>query len=364
MPCSTTASLTRRSSPASASTAKTSTAKISSTGRTAGLKTGSKISPGSTNFTVAKPVTTWGGQLSIISTHRGLNTLFNEIITEILHKGNPKKWSLHTVPIQLAVEQGLVDRINTKTGANESNDDFLARIRNECIDEEQWLQEYCCTPADESAAFITHEMITACEDNHLRLLTFDQLLKSFSPSSSASDVTVHGSRFPQLYVGVDVARKNDLCVIDVGEKIGGVMWDRCRVELQNKTFSEIEFELHRLLKLPQVKRACIDATGMGMQLAEQARERFGWKVEPVTFTPAVKEELAFTLRRDFEDHRLRIVRDDNLRSDLRALKKDVTAAGNIRFAGESEDSHCDRTWAKALRQHAVRYRPCAGGAVA
>jgi len=99
-------------------------------------------------------------------------------------------------------------------------------------------------------------------------------------------------------------------------------------------------------------------------LAEQARERFGWKVEPVTFTPAVKEELAFTLRRDFEDHRLRIVRDDNLRSDLRALKKDVTAAGNIRFAGESEDSHCDRTWAKALRQHAARYRPCAGGAVA
>lgn len=163
---------------------------------------------------------------------------------------------------------------------------------------------------------------------------------------------------------MDVARKDNLCVIDVGEKIGDVMWDRCRVELQNKTFSEIEFELHRLLKLPQVKRACIDATGMGMQLAEQARERFGWKVEPVTFTPAVKEELAFTLRRDFEDHRLRIVRDDNLRSDLRALKKDVTAAGNIRFAGESEDSHCDRTWAKALRQHAARYRPCAGGAVA
>jgi phage FluMu gp28-like protein len=126
--------------------------------------------------------------------------------------------------------------------------------------------------------------------------------------------------------------------------------------LKDKSFSEIEFELYRLLSLRQVKRACIDATGMGMQLAERARDQFFWKVEPVTFTPAVKEELAFGLRRDFEDRKIRIVRDENLRSDLRALRKDVTASGNIRFAGEVENSHCDRTWAKALRQHAARAR--------
>src|SRR5438309_7236003 len=100
-----------------------------------------------------------------------------------------------------------------------------------------------------------------------------------------------------------------------------------------------------------------------MQLAERARERFGWKVEPITFTPVVKEELAFGLRRDFEDRRLRIVRDENLRSDLRALRKEVTTSGNIRFAGESDQSHCDRTWAKALRQHAARRRFSAGGLV-
>ncbi|PWU16660.1 MAG: hypothetical protein C5B50_13135 [Verrucomicrobia bacterium] len=29
------------------------------------------------------------------------------------------------------------------------------------------------------------------------------------------------------------------------------------------------------------------------------------------------------------------------------------ACGNIRFAGEAPDSHCDRFWAKALRQHAA-----------
>lgn len=61
--------------------------------------------------------------------------------------------------------------------------------------------------------------------------------------------------------------------------------------------------------------------------------------------------------------KLRIVRDDNLRSDLRAQRKEITTSGNIRFAGEVENSHCDRTWAMALRQHASRHRVSGGGAV-
>jgi phage FluMu gp28-like protein len=304
-------------------------------------------------YKVAKPVTTWGGQLSIISTHRGLNTLFNEIITEILHKGNPKKWSLHTVPIQLAVDQGLVGRINAKTGASEFNDDFLARIRNECIDEEQWLQEYCCTPSDENTAFFSYEMLNACTDPLLKLMSLQQLLNYARENPNCS-----------LYMGVDVARTSNLFVIDVGEKIGGVMWDRCRIELHNRPFHEMEENLYPLLNLSQLKRCCMDSGGNGTQLHEEARYRFGWKADGIKFTAPIKEELAFGLRADFEDRKLRIVADESLRSDLRALKKETTSSGNIRFDGQIENSHCDRTWAKALRQHAARYRPSAGGAVA
>ena len=92
-------------------------------------------------------------------------------------------------------------------------------------------------------------------------------------------------------------------------------------------------------------------------------ESFGWKVEAVTFTPAVKEEMAYRLRAAFEDKLLRIARDVELRADLRGIKKEVTSSGNIRFAGESEDSHCDRFWAKALRQHALDNNQCGIGAM-
>src|SRR5207249_771170 len=102
---------------------------------------------------------------------------------------------------------------------------FLRRLRAECIDEEQWLQEYCCIPADESSAFLTHDLITACEDPHLKLLSFDELKRSLSAGGRTSLVG-EGRGEVALYLGMDVARKNDLCVIDVGEKIGDVLRDR------------------------------------------------------------------------------------------------------------------------------------------
>jgi phage FluMu gp28-like protein len=324
-----------------------------------------------TLYAVAKPVIQWGGTLSVISTHRGIGTVFNEIITDIRERGNRMGWSLHTIPIQLAVEQGLVEKINasnagrveasrsliaTGHGPNDAADpavlkatreEWLRRQRAECIDEEQWLQEYCCSPADEATAFISYELLSSCTEQDC-LKDFDYLAACPNP----------------LFVGVDVARKKDLCVVDVGEKVGDVVWDRLRVELLNRPFSEIEEELYRLLRLRQLRRACIDATGLGSQLAERAFERFTWKIEPVTFTARVKEDLAICLRVDLEKRHVRLADDEGLRADLRGIRKEVTLSGNVRYAGESDGSHCDRFWAKALRQHASRQPVCTGSLVA
>ncbi len=298
-------------------------------------------------YTVAKSVTQWGGTLTIISTHRGIGSVFNQIIKDVKDARRmvdqnsaraqfARSWSLHSVSVQNAVDQGLVEKINASAGRSESRPAWIERQRAECIDEEQWLQEYCCIPADEASAFLSYDLIQSCED-----------------SDCIKDPGYLQDCKNPLYVGVDVARKQDLFVIDVGEKVGDVIWDRLRVELKGKKFAELTSELNRILCLPQVKRCCIDASGMGMQMAEEAKLRHGYKVEEITFTAPVKEELAFGLRAAFEDKRIRIPRDDKLSADLRGIKKEVTVSGNIRFAGESADSHCDRFWAKALRHHAA-----------
>lgn len=288
-----------------------------------------------TLYTLAKPVTQWGGTLTIISTHRGVGTTFNGIIEDIKKRGNPMAWSLHTIPIQKAVEEGIVEKINAASGRHETRQEFLDRLKRECIDEEQWLQEYCCIPADEGTAFITYDMVRGVED--------ETALKDFQYLETCSN---------PLYLGFDVARINDLSFIDVEEKAGDVFWERFTVSMRGKTFEEQEYELYRLLRLPQLVRGCIDATGMGMQLAERAIQKFGSKVEAVRFTAAVKEQLAYPLRAAHEDKKLRYTRDEKRTADFRGIKKEVTAAGNIRFVGEAADSHCDRFWAKGMALHA------------
>jgi phage FluMu gp28-like protein len=311
-----------------------------------------------TLYAVAKPVIQWGGTLSLISTHLGAGTVFNELITDILERGNRMGWSLHTIPIFKAVEEGLVEKIQARNGAvaagvpaATTRRAWLEQQRAECIDEEQWLQEYCCVPADESAAFISYELINGCTEPELRLLTASELEKQLAALQGP------------LFLGLDVARKHDLCVLDVGEKIGDVVWDRVRLEFLDRPFSEIEEALYQLLRLPQLKRACIDATGLGMQLAERAKEKFGWKIEPLTFTERTKEELAVSLKIDLEKRHLRLVDDEKLRADLRGIRKEVTLGGHSRYAGEAGDSHCDRFWAKALRQQAARRKASAGALV-
>jgi phage FluMu gp28-like protein len=286
-------------------------------------------------YSVAKPVTQWGGTLAIISTHRGVGTVFNQILRDIRERANPMGWSLHSVPVQKAVAEGLVEKINAASGRNETREAWLARQRAECLDEEQWQQEYCCIPADESSAFLSYDLITLAEDD-----------------SAPRDWSYLETCVNPLFVGWDIARSADLSVIDVEEKVGDVFVERMRIEMKGVTFAEQRATLYRLLDLPAVRRACIDATGLGAQLAEEAAERYGYRAEGVVFTNQVKSDLAYRLRAAYEDRRIRHARNAALQADLRGIKKEITPSGNERFVGESADSHCDRFWAKGLAIHA------------
>ena len=93
-----------------------------------------------------------------------------------------------------------------------------------------------------------------------------------------------------------------------------------------------------------------------MQFAERAMEKFGsYRVEGIKFSAAVKEDLAYPLRSAFEDLNIRIPEDAKLRADLRAIRKETTLAGNIRFSADrGENGHSDRFWAVALAIHAAK----------
>lgn len=297
-------------------------------------------------YAIAGPTIDWGGALAIISTHRGSANYFNTLIREIREKGNPKKFSHHRVTLQDALDQGFLWKLQTKLSEGDPRLEmdeaaYFDYQRSRARDEETFLQEYMCVPADDAGAFLEYALIDACcyKETESWEYSLDQARACANP----------------LFAGIDIGRHHDLTSLIILEKTGGVYLLRKRIDLQGIQFSTQESVIYPWIEV--CRRACIDRTGLGMQFAERAQQRFGkYQVEGVTFTNSVKEDLAFPVRSAFEDRAIRIpFGDDPLIADLRKIRKETTAAGNIRFAADSDDSgHADRFWSLALAIHAAK----------
>jgi phage FluMu gp28-like protein len=297
-------------------------------------------------YSIGYPGITWGGSIEMISTHRGNMNFFAELIREIKEKGNPKKISLHTVTLQDLLNEGLLYKLQERFAKLNPEDDrldmdeadYFNMVRRECPDEETFLQEYMCVPADDKAAFLEWDLIAAAEYG------MHDVWEKLNLDDCIGD----------LYIGVDVGRRHDLTVIWILERIGGYYFTRRVIELKDTRFTAQEEILWPLIAHRKVKRCCIDATGLGMQLAERAQEKFSkFRVESINFSAPVKEELAYPVRALMEERAIKIPEKKEIRTDLRGVKKETTAAGNIRFTADTgPDGHSDRFWALALAVHA------------
>jgi phage FluMu gp28-like protein len=295
-------------------------------------------------WAIAYPGITWGGSMELISTHRGSHNFFNGLIREIRENGNPKKISLHRVTLQDALDQGFLYKLQAALPADhdvQAMDEaaYFDFIRSGCADEESFQQEYMCNPADDDVAFLEYDLIARCEYG----------------ASDVWEVDLEESRRrrARLFAGLDIGRKKDLTVLWVFELLGDVLYTRKVVELKAMSKPDQEKVLWPIMAL--MDRTCIDYTGLGIGWGDDAVKQFGqYRVELVTFSGRVKEELAYPVRGAMEDSKLRIPYNPHIRADLRAVTKVTTPSGNIRFTAErSENGHADRFWALALGKHAA-----------
>lgn len=303
-------------------------------------------------YTIAYPGITWGGSLEIFSTHRGSGSFFNVLIQEIQQQGNPKGFSFHVVTLQDALNEGFLFKLQLKLPPGDPRQemdegDYFNFLRSGCADEETFLQEYMCIPGDDQSAFLAYDLIAGCE---------------YAAGENWEVPSLSSEERGEFFIGVDIGRDHDLSVFWVLEKLGELFFTRRVCVLQEQPFDAQEQVLDGLLHLPNMRRCCIDQTGLGRQFTERAQQRFGrYKVEGVSFTLSAKEELAYPVRTAFESRQLRIPNDPQIRADLRAIKKESTSSGNVRFSADrGRNGHADRFWALALALHAGRKRQSFG----
>ena len=259
------------------------------------------------------PSVTRGYSIEIGSTCFGESGMF----FELSEKENG--FSKHCTTIYDAVDQGL--------------DADIDKLREGCPDDDIWDQEYCCKFISDASSWITWDQIHAAESNY-----------------ATADLQDKFVAIGELCLGVDIGRRKDLTVIYLLEKVLGVWWTRAVVRMRATPFLTQRRRIEWFMENLKIRRACVDATGIGMQMAEELQTKYGtWRVEPVTFTIAVKEDLAVRTRRAYEDSTIRIPDDRNLRAAIHAVRRIPTAAGNFRFdADRTEAGHADEFWAQAL----------------
>lgn len=320
------------------------------------------------------PTITRGYKIRIISTFKGKTNKFYELFfgaptlqeytgKEFKHTGDRGGWSKHFVSIHQAVEMGL-DLKDDEGDKIEPED-----LRLALNDDDAWAEEFECIPSDEVSAFITHELISSVEDVKLDKSPFwvEKLIAAAEIDHLEYKRTKVKQPLPlhilsniefldELYVGMDIGRKKDLSVIWLDQKTNNILQTIAVIELRKKPYFVQEQVLHTILSIKQFRRACIDETGIGNQLAENATDLFGsLRVEAISFTPGNKETLAIGLRQNFDDKGSLIPADNTIRNSLHSVKKYATTTKHFRFDAEKTDAtgHADHFWAKALAVQAV-----------
>ena len=245
-------------------------------------------------------------KLRIVSTPKGRGNKFADLWE------HNDTYSKHKVTIEDAVRMGLpIDLKELKAGVD---------------DPDIWAQEYMCEFIDNTSVLLPYELLGKCES-----------------------ATIADDGASPIFIGMDVGRSKDLSVIVTAVKLGDVLAVTEVTTLKRMPFSDqLEILLSKASQ-SRVQKVCIDSTGIGAMLAEEARRKGGAKFEGVQFNVQTKGEMYALMRRKFEERSVRIPVDRELREDLHAVQRVVSTGGNVTYtAPRNADGHSDRAAALAL----------------
>lgn len=280
----------------------------------------------------------WGGQISVISTHNGVDNPFNQLVGDI--RAGRKDYSLHRVTLVDALEQGLYKRICLKLGrewSEEAQTKWEAELMAHYGQDAD--EELLCIPAKGDRVYLPSTLVERCMSDEsvvLRLSLPDSfpLQDEYTRRTQIKNwIEVHLNpyleaipAYSKVFYGMDFARSGDLSVVALLIE-GQNLHRRCPflIELRNTPFSEqqeILFALvNRLYRHNLFRGGAHDARGNGQMLAELARDRYGsTKIKLVMATDAWYLENFPKYKAALEDGTITLPKDSDVLDDHRAVR--------------------------------------------
>jgi phage FluMu gp28-like protein len=143
------------------------------------------------------------------------------------------------------------------------------------------------------------------------------------------------------------------------EMLGDVLWQRDTYEEVGQSFAHQDAFFNQLFQTRRIGSAWVDQTGMGEKVVEDLQRLHGTsRVHGELLTGPSRIDLALSLHKRVQEHRIRIRYDPFTRADLMAIKRiGSEQSGGIRIVNADDEVHADRFWAYALASRAADMPP-------
>lgn len=287
----------------------------------------------------ALALTMWGARVRIISTHNGVDNLFNQYIQDA--REGRKDYSVHRITLDDAIAEGLYKRIcyvTSQTWSAEAEKTWRDQLYKNAPNKESADEEYGCVPKKSGGAYLSRIQIEAAMtlERDIPIFRYEAAddFEAWTPEQREADVLAWCEEHlaPVLAAlnplhhhsfGEDFARRGDLTVFTPLAIDAELRKRECfRVELRNLTYDQQRQVMFFILeRLPRFIGAAFDATGNGGYLAEAARLKYGPEmIDCVMLSAKWYAEWMPKLKGEFEAQNLTLARHQSTLDDLLHIK--------------------------------------------
>ena len=286
----------------------------------------------------ANALTMWGSKVRIISTHNGIENLFNTLIMET-RAGKRQSYSIHRIDIETACNEGLYKRIcqvkKKEEWSEEGERKWLQELLSDCATEEDAREEYYCEPKSGGGAYLPRGLRErACRvDGPVLRFTGSDAFNSAGESERNAEMKewLEAVVFPELMrldrshrhaLGEDFARTGDLTSFapimvkpDTRRRVPFL------VELKNVPYNEQLQVLFTITEaLPRLSGIVIDSRGNGSYIGEAAFDKYGAMVLRLMPTEGWYRDNMPPYKAAFEDDTIEVPKHDGLLQSHRAIR--------------------------------------------
>ena len=318
----------------------------------------------------ALALTMWGAKVRLISTHNGVDSLFNELIQD--SRAGKKRYSVHRITLDDACAEGLYKRIcqvRKMPWSQAAEDEWKAGLLKDTATEDDAQEEYYCVPKQGGGAYLARVHIDKAMQPNRTVLRFEAStefnswpehlrhaeMADWCEENLLPELKKLDANLPHC-IGEDFGRVSDLTVLAPMAIQQNLNRDvPFMVELRNVPFRQQEQVFYYLVdRLPRLIGGALDARGNGHYLAEQAGYKYGsGRMQAIMASQGFYLEHMPKFKAAFEDATLTIPKDLDIMADLRALQviKGIPKLPEVK-TGSDKNRHGDAAMALFLAYYA------------